>query len=475
MKKIILVFFLCIAGLVQAQQSVPNGNFETWNSSPFENPRYYPGTSNRDVWRDGLPFNVEKVADAYHGSYAVKLTTVANASNSSFAYIASGNPDQDPDQWHGGIAYNQKPTGIQGYYKSNVMAGDTAVILITFSKNGVNIGAYYYQIYGQHTAYTPFSLTFSPALTQTPDSFMFAAASSNATSNTPGVAGSMLQLDSISLTGVTVQPAQLNGDFELWDAFVAEVPANWYTREGREITNVKTTTAHKGAFAVKLTTVLSDDENQPLKARPDYVSTGYYPQNCNQCNEEGGFPYTRMADTLVFWYKYTPAGNSKGEASVKFKKNGAIVGGYTIQLDAAATYTKMEMPLMASVTPDTLIVGFQSARWDDSLITQVGSVLYLDEVQLKSQPLNTGIGKAKHNNMLSVYPNPAHHEINITSPEPVSEGVVTLFNLTGQVVLTAPLEGTQTTLNISSLPQGVYLYRLTANGNTLQTGKLQVH
>lgn len=475
MKKVILVFFLCIAGFVQAQQSVPNGSFETWNSSPFENPRYYPASSNRDVWRDGLPFNVEKVTDAYHGSYAVKLTTVANASDSWFAYIASGNPEDDPDKWHGGIAYNQKPTGIQGYYKSNVMAGDTAVILITFSKNGVNIGAYYYQIYGQHSAYTPFSLTFTPALTQTPDSFMFAAASSNATSNTPGMAGSMLQLDSISLTGVTAQPAQLNGDFELWDAFTAEVPVNWYTREGRDITNVKTTTAYKGAFAVKLTTVVSDDENQPLKARPDFISTGYYPRNCNPCNEEGGFPYTPQTDTLVFWYKYAPAGNSKGEATVKFKKNGNIVGGYTIQLDAAATYTKMEMPLMASVTPDTLIVGFQSGRWDDSLLTQVGSVLYLDEVQLKSQPLNTGLGKLSPSTVSAVYPNPAHHEITITSPEPVSGGVVTLFNLTGKAVLTSALDAQHTLINISTLSPGIYLYRITANENYMQTGKLQVH
>ncbi len=58
------------------QSPVPNGDFENWNSSTIENPANYPNTSNADeLFRYGLPSNVIKSAEAYHGTSAVELTT----------------------------------------------------------------------------------------------------------------------------------------------------------------------------------------------------------------------------------------------------------------------------------------------------------------------------------------------------------------------------------------------------------------
>ncbi len=472
MKKLLLLIpMMFIGALMYAQQSVPNGNFETWNTTPIENPRYFVGTSNRETLRAGLPFNVEKVTDAYHGTYALKLTTVANSKDTMFAFALNSSPDGDPTQWHGGVPYNEKPTGLRGYYKSNIMAGDTGYIIVTFSKNGVNIGAYFFPVYGQQTAYTLLNMNFSPALAQTPDSVIFGAVSSNALVE-EGKPGSMLQLDSVSFTGVASQPAQLNGDFELWDIVSAETPASWYTQDGRDLTNIKTTDVYKGAYAVKLISKLNDGDGQ-MRARGDFVSTGYYPRDCNPCEQIGGYPFTSQNDTLVFWYKYTAVAGTKGEASVKLKKNGTIIGGNNMELDAAAAYQKVEMPLLSGQAPDTLIVEFQSSRWQDSLVSQVGATLFVDEVQLKSNPLNTGISKwTKDLSGMKVYPNPALTWVNVSVPSLATSGTYSLFNMMGQQVLTSALVTTQTTIDIQRLPKGIYTYLIMVDTSAVQTGRL---
>lgn len=471
MKKLLLFAGLLVgASLANAQQAIPNGAFEQWNTTTFDAPRYYIATSNRENFRSGLPFNVTKVTDAYHGTSAVKITTVANATDSMFGYMFNGMPEDDPSRWHGGIPISEKPSGFRGYIKSDVKTGDTAYIVATFSKNGVNIGAYFVPVYGQKTTYTLVDFDFTPALPQTPDSMMFGAVSSNALVEF-GIPGSYIQMDSFSLKGITTQPAQLNGDFELWDVVTVESPLNWYTNDNNELSNVKSTDPYKGSFAVKLTTRWEQDRDRD-RAQPDRVSTGYYPRNCNPCNQLGGYPFTNLTDTLVFWYKYTAAGGSKAEVRAQVKKNGSFVGGNSTYLDAAATYTRHEMPFSAGMTPDTLVIEIQSSRWEDSLQTNAGAVLIIDEVQLKSKPLNTGLSKWKRSNTIGVYPNPANTVVNIDLSTAIQNGQITLINMVGQAVSVTSLDGLHHSIDIQQLPKGIYFYEVVSEGNRLQSGKL---
>jgi len=121
MKKQILIFAMCglFYGVSSAQNAIPNGNFENWSSATYETPQYYPFSSNSDAYfaQPVLPFNVTKTTDSQLGTYAVQLVTTSTTSNGGGAYFANTNPDSDPSTWHGGIPFNQKPTGISGYYK----------------------------------------------------------------------------------------------------------------------------------------------------------------------------------------------------------------------------------------------------------------------------------------------------------------------------------------------------------------------
>lgn len=71
--------------------------------------------------------------------------------------------------------------------------------------------------------------------------------------------------------------------------------------------------------------------------------------------------------------------------------------------------------------------------------------------------------KITHTSPLSAYPNPAANEINVLSDSPIK--MISIFNINGQMVL----QTTQMQINISHLPQGIYLLKATTeSGNIMQ-------
>lgn len=470
----VLLAFIAIGAFAQ-QIAVPNGNFESWNSSTFDYPRYYE-SSNSEVLRNKLPFNAEKSTSAYHGSYALKLTSVANSKDSMFGYIINGSTEDEPDKWHGGAPISGTPTGIRGYYKATLTAGDTALVLVAFSKAGVNIGTYVHKIYNQASSYSLFTYNFSPALSQTPDSVVFAVVSSNPFLNKM-ITGTVLYIDSVSLTGIATQPPLLNGDFELWDSKTFDEPQKWYAEYGRQMPQLKTTNAYKGQFAARLETVADDHHGNPV-ARGGYLSTGYYPENCNPCNQIGGYPFTRMSDTLSFWYKYTPTAGGKAIVRAVLKKNGNQIWSNDVMLTATSTYTNKELPItnFGMQTPDTIIIEIQSNIWEDSTLNHVGSVLMIDEIQLKSEPLKTGILKSFSYRGARVYPNPAGDYLNInfdgTTPMPGTK--LLIVNAIGQTLLAQELDAGNTEIDIRGLQKGVYFYLIESPGVKVKSGRLLI-
>lgn len=114
---ILLSFWMVFAN---AQTVIPNGSFEDWTTTTCDNLVNY-STSNAEVmYYRNLPCNVVKSTVKHGGNFAVSLTTVASATDTSFAYFINGQPDGNPMDWHGGIPYTEMPTSIMGFYKYNV-------------------------------------------------------------------------------------------------------------------------------------------------------------------------------------------------------------------------------------------------------------------------------------------------------------------------------------------------------------------
>jgi len=480
MKKNLLLLCLVLTGIsVFGQDPVPNGDFENWTTTTFDNPLNYPNSSNfEEFFRYHLPFNIVKTTDAYHGNYAVELSTNASASDTVFGYFINIRPENAPSEWTGGMPYDQKPTGLRGWYKYNVATADSGSILVAFSQGGINIGTYVIKVGGVHTDYTLFDVTFDPALSVTPDSVALGAISCKFSLDQEephGPAGSTLILDSLSFTGVASQPDQMNGDFELWQTETFNSPDNWYLQNENVAGFNRTEDAAVGDYAVELKTTAGNQNNHQV-ARPGRVSTGYYPVTCEEdCFELGGYPFINQKDTLTFLYKYTPI-HPEGMAwiNVTLKKDGNTFWSQGVQLPASSDYLYTEMPFDAPQEPDSVIIDIQSSQWQDTAISFVGAILKVDDIHFKSQVIQTGIFNPRNENSFRIFPNPSNGLIHIEGQNSTIQRLE-IYNLSGREVYTTSgmKNKINTDLDLSGYQKGMYFLKIYA-GDVVQTEKLVI-
>jgi len=472
MKTTIFILFFTLSGFILfATDLIPNRSFENWTNKTVEFLENYPYGSHLNAFYYDEPNNVEKVTDAYHGEYAIKLTTVAIDTDKQIAYFLNTEANQgDISTWTNGFPYNQKPTGIRGYYKYNVATADSALIMLSFRKTGVgSIGSYAFRIGGIHTTYTLFNLTLSPALTQTPDSIVFGVVSSDYYKNNGGLAGSTLQIDSVSLTGVSSQPALFNGDFENWSTITtAPIIESWNLDGGKQQEGVnRTTDAKDGSYAVELTSYVGEENGIPRNS-PGYLTTGYWNNTCNCVM--GGIPFTNLIDTLTFWYKYTPTvyGSQTDMASVylNIRKNGADINWTNRILSAASSYQYIEMPFdNHNQVPDSLIINFISSNWQNRNINFVGSKLIVDKLQFKSEMTsNTGLQEPSGLSLVDIYPTVSNAVFKLINPDQVPV-FIEVYNSTGMKM--SVYKEVSTEINLKEMPSGVYFVRILVNNKTV--------
>jgi hypothetical protein len=287
-----------------------------------------------------------------------------------------------------------------------------------------------------------------------------------------GKVGSELFVDDVTLTGVSAQPAKLNGGFETWNSKTLENPQNWYMDTNNADAYKKTTDAAEGNYALEMTTFQSQDEGINI-IRPATISNGYYDDNID--NWAGGTPFTNTVDTLAFYYKYAPAQpKDSAQVWVQFKKNGSFFWFNNVFLTASSTYKYVELPIAIMhpfYRPDSVIIYAQSSLWDNAN-QSVGSVLKIDDIHFKSRDMVTTLEPVRESAVVSIFPNPSDglFRVDLNGKEVVS---VVVFNLSGQQVLS--LGKTQLSANpeidMTAFPRGVYLVRIN-DGNKAYVEKL---
>jgi len=476
MKKILLI--LCTSGIAFIGKSqIVNGGFETWNPIAWEEPDTCQ-TSNSDLIRHKQPVNVTKATPAQNGNYAVKLETKITATDTNFAYVLFGDfGDSGPE---GGFPYSQKPATINGYYKSNIVTGDSAGIIVAFRKGGSMISFDMFKIGTTNSAYTPFSFPLSiSTYSVSPDSVVFVAVSSVPTDIDPAATpkdGTWIIFDNVSFGGSGITQQVPNTDFELWTNISIAEPQGWttyntdvYTHFGKKLQAEKTTDKYLGTYALKLTTLYVDNNSSVSSITNGSNSqSGYF----------GGIPFNRQIDTLIGYYKYTPSGPDSAYVNIGFSKAGSTFDYKNKWLLPASSYTYFELPFTLSQAPDTARIDIASSKWP-VLSTYNGSQLILDELRWKS--IVTGVPEnSKRSLQHTVFPVPAKNyvDISLVLEQPAalelsiydSNGKCVYKNTPGQY----PTGKNVIRINTGSLSSGNYYYTLTDTDRQMGSGKIVV-
>jgi len=446
--------FAIFLPLMASGQTIVNGNFESWTATPFDVLNGWNNSNSQSIPQIGK-ISCFKSTSAYSGSYAVELQTVTDGVDTVGAYILDGNPGNG--NLTGGIPYAAKPTNITGYYKYSSPGIDSGAVIVAFKKAGAIISETRFTL-GKASAYTAFS--FNVNLSSTPDSVIIGAVSSyrivsnNGNYSTGIIPGSTLYLDALAFTGSGTMPPIPGGGFENWTTTNIESPDGWLG-DGDPGTIYQTTDSYKGLYAIKLEETSDGGETSITNGRPTHNGS-----------PKGGVAYTGTKDTLIGYYKFAPVKGDLAAININFTKNGINVFSGNANLTSTGTYTMFSIPFSLSSAPDSMEIDFGTRGnvSNNGGTGHAGTILIVDEIQLKSQPLHTGFELFHPSQArLSAYPNPSTDRINIYPvPATNGQGSVEIYNALGQLMILKNLgesgNSTRIELNTETLKPGLYFY-----------------
>jgi hypothetical protein len=159
---------------------------------------------------------------------------------------------------------------------------------------------------------------------------------------------------------------------------------------------------------------------------------------------------------------------------MNFKKNGSSIRWEGRELSASTQYQYVQIPFDLMETPDTVIVNIQSLRWNDNILSALGSVLTIDEIQFKSQPiLYTRLPAFTTRDQFSVFPNPSAGKFRIRNEAGISQVIV--YNMLGKQVFSKSNPDSQklNDIDLTRLKKGVYFMEI-YDGTKIYTEKIVI-
>lgn len=270
-----------------------------------------------------------------------------------------------------------------------------------------------------------------------------------------------------------------NASFEDWtSATNYDNPNNWTTLNvlaalGAPAVASKSTDAVSGNFALKLETVSFFGNKIPgLCYLGEYEINLLDPASGTLF----GKPFTGRPSRLVGAYKYVPVGNDVGGVSLQlWRTNPATgkrdtIGQATLTAETTTGYQNFDLPIEYTATdaPDSISIVIVSSANEGQY--QVGSAIYVDDLQLVYDPLGINTSDAL---AASVYPNPATNQLHIIAQQiGINGSQLLLYDVVGKLVLQQALSNDDTMVSVANLPAGVYWYVLQSPNSNFKTGKV---
>jgi hypothetical protein len=242
-----------------------------------------------------------------------------------------------------------------------------------------------------------------------------------------------------------------NGDFEIWNG---NTPMGWQTNNFGTTTPItKTTDAHGGLAALRADVTKAG----PVSTAPIAVTA---------------FVYTDRPVVFSGYYMFATFSNDTLQIGIRFVKHGLTLTQTSFKTTTPQeTYTQFSVPITwpTSEAPDTAKIVMT--------ITGVGGVhsgstFFVDDLALAN---SNGVHDAQATtfSLAQNYPNPFNPSTTIQySLDRAAETSLVVYDVTGDVVATLFNEhqsaGAHSVLfDASTVPSGVYYYRLTSNGRSI--------
>ncbi len=284
-----------------------------------------------------------------------------------------------------------------------------------------------------------------------------------------------------------------NGGFEDWTSSgTYEEPDGWTTgnlftvfSDSIPVTVEKTTDSHSGTFAAKLTSkaVNADlDEIVGLSydTMPGLLALGSF------ASGQLGAPYNSSPEAAEVYVKYTQVGSDTAGILFSLTRWDQATESQIIVAQAAAllasstnNYQQVTLPFnyFQSGSPDSVNVLILSSVTDllgnVDVTPSPGSTLFVDDASLITELPNSVVENPVD---FRIFPNPTSGTLNMIAFGYMFNGALTLdiVDMTGRVVQSSAINTVMSTTDVSSLPNGLYVYRINDSKGLLKSGKFTV-
>ena len=395
------------------------------------------------------------VADPVIGALSIKLESILGIGGDTiFGFFIDGDPgSQSPGQEVTIGAVDS----IVGWYKYDILAGDSAGILCmtTFLSSPSGGGVFY--VTGSQATWKRFAYYVgAPAA----DSLLLAGFVGDPLNNFYGIPGSWIQFDNIQLKGPSGSMNVVNYSFENWSPVSWEEPTGWMTGNVWAIGEpvmpiVKTTDKHYGSYALQLSSLLNTQGDTLWGAATNGV--------LGQSGPSGGEPFSGSPTTVECYYKYAPVSSDNASLGIQFKQGGVIVGNYGNGFaNNTGSYTLWSQAI-APITPDTVLISVWAGN-------QIGSQFKIDDINFI---FPVGIAEGLTVERMVAYPNPASDVLKIKfTIENENEVSIRLIDALGKELIARSLgslsAGTyRESFNTSGFSSGVYFIEFTLGNEKL--------
>ena len=270
-----------------------------------------------------------------------------------------------------------------------------------------------------------------------------------------------------------------NNDFQTWNDFgLYERPEFWSTPDSitsklSTVTVSKSTDAYSGSYSARLETksipligyqipgILTLAKINIVVSPPSYSISG-------------GYALKENVSRLSGMYKYSGAGGDSATVLIYNFKNDegsaydTIGFGVTYLHDASEwTEFNVDMINLNYHVPDTFNVLIMSSSSPD-FSSGEGSVLFVDDLTIET---NTGIFQLNTNAInVSVFPNPATDYVNFKTAQSANDRKIEIYSIKGEKIASKDFVNTNLKINTSEYSEGIYTFRISKNGNILNTG-----